>query len=726
MVPSMHCAGCIRTLEKGLAAHSDVVRVRANLSLKQIDVVWTGDAADADEMARRIADLGFDAMPVEKQDDADAKMRRQGRHLMLCLAVAGFASANIMLLSVSVWSGAQAETAKLFALLSGVIAVPAIIFAGSPFFSSAIAALRKRQLNMDVPISLAVLLSLLMSLYEALIGGGETFFDAGVMLLFFLLIGRTLDQLMREKAAGGVRSLARLIPQRATRVAQDGSLSQINLDEVETGMVLRLSPGDRFPVNAKILAGSSAVDRSVVTGEADQMPISEGQVFEAGTLNLNGSLDVEAVSDAQSSFLAEVMDMMRAAETSKGRYRRIADRMASIYAPAVHLLALITLAVWMLATGDFKSSLTAAIAVLIITCPCALGLAVPVTHVVAANRLFREGILMRDGSALERLAEADTVFFDKTGTLTSDRLRLDAKPSLSIDHASVLASLAARSNHPAARAIADAYSHEPLCSLDDVQEVAGSGIEATWHARRIRLGRATWVRELASGSSGNDSAPTCFAIEGEASFGFRLSADLNPGAAAAVQRVTKLGRNTAILSGDHQANVRAVADRLGIACFYAGLMPRGKIAKIEEAAASDKVLMVGDGLNDAPSLAAAHVSMAPANATDVSRASADFIYTRPSLLAVPFAMRLARAANRVVRQNFGIAIVYNCIAVPMAMLGHVTPLVAAIAMSLSSIIVVSNSLRLAFFDRLANAPKRHLQPAQEGSASIFSPAEVSP
>ncbi len=702
MVPSMHCAGCMRTLENGLQQLDGVASARANLSLRQVKVVWAGSNVTPETIVEHIARLGFDSHLVDDADDTETEIRRQSRHLLLCLAVAGFAAANIMLLSVSVWSGAEPETARLFALLSGLIAVPAVFFAGSPFYASAWRALRARRLNMDVPISLAVLLSLFMSLYEALIGGGETFFDAGVMLLFFLLIGRTLDHLMRQKAASGVRSLARLIPKSVTRMGQGGVELQTDLLDVKPGMVLRLLPGDRFPVDAKVVSGSSTADRSVVTGETGDIPISIGDVFEAGTLNLSGIIEVEAKSDATTSFLAEVMELMKAAETSKGRYHRIADRMASIYAPAVHLLALITFVGWMAVTAAAGPSLTAAIAVLIITCPCALGLAVPVTHVVAAERLFHEGILMRDGSALERLAEAETVFFDKTGTLTDESLQLVKKPEMALEHEPVLRALADHSHHPVARAIAGHYPSD-TAKVTNLREISGYGMEAIWRGKRVRFGRTDWVAELGKKLPESEAGSTCFAIEGQVAYPFDLKSDLKPDAVTAVGAIRSLGFDTAILSGDRRTNVATVARRLGVDHWFAGLTPQEKIACIQAESAGHRVLMVGDGLNDAPSLAAAHASMAPANAMDISRASADFVYTRPSLLAVPFAMRLSGAANRIVRQNFAIAILYNCIAVPLAMAGHVTPLVAAIAMSASSIIVVSNSMRLSLFGRIGHA-----------------------
>ena len=718
MVPTMHCANCMRKLETKLQDLTEVQQVRANLSTRQVTVVWRGCDNTVEKIEKHISLLGFDNHIVDPDTDLDAEIQNQGRHLIFCLAVAGFGAANIMLLSVSVWSGAGDETAKMFALLSGLIAVPTVFFAGSPFFSSAFKALSVGQLNMDVPISLAVLLSLFMSLYEALIGGGETFFDAGVMLLFFLLIGRKLDHLMREKAANGIKSLARMIPRKVNRLLADGSVKKVSLSEVEPGMHLQILPGDRFPVDAKVLSGNSAADRSVVTGESEHVPVLVGNAFEAGTLNISSPINVEAITDAGTSFLAEVMEMMKAADTSKGRYRRIADRMSTIYAPAVHLIALATFLGWVFFTGDFKSSLVAAIAVLIITCPCALGLAVPVTHVVAANRLFKEGILMRDGAALERLAEVDTVFFDKTGVLTTDQLKLVNPPELDEDLSAVLHTLAKHSHHPSALAIAKAYPSDNPVELADVTETAGFGIEAIWNGKRVLLGRSNWINQALGSSAIQDPGTTAFAIQDGPGFAFDFGGDLRPDAASAVTRVLSTGNAVQILSGDHNSNVADIANKVGINVWSGGLTPQDKLQKIQDCNLKQKVLMVGDGLNDAPSLAAGHASMAPASATDVSRASADLIFTRPSLLAVPFAMQLSGAANRVVRQNFAIALIYNCIAVPLAIAGQVTPLVAAIAMSLSSFVVISNSLRLTTFK--LNETKAH-QPSVAPAVAPLAP-----
>jgi Cu2+-exporting ATPase len=438
------------------------------------------------------------------------------------LAVAGFAAGNIMLLSVSVWSGAEGATRDLFHLISGLIAIPVVAYSGQVFFKSAAKALAAGRLNMDVPISLAVILALAMSVYESLTGGAEAYFDAAVTLLFFLLIGRYLDNLMRDHARSAVLGLAKMTARGGNVIAPDGTLAYLPADEIEAGMTLRIAPGERIPTDGRVMRGASDLDRSLVTGESAPVSVGINSDVEAGTLNLTGPLDVTVTRKADESFIAEVMQMMEAAENGRGRYVRIADRMARIYAPAVHLLALFAFLGWMIATGgDWHASLYTAISVLIITCPCALGLAVPVVHVIGAARLFRQGILMKDGSALERLAEADTAVFDKTGTLTTGTPRIVAS-DIAPQDAPLAKALAMHSIHPASRAIAAWFSDVPAADISDIHEVPGFGVEGRIDGRRIRLGRAGWVSEIASNPAGDAGAGSGLAFAGEGRGRFRL------------------------------------------------------------------------------------------------------------------------------------------------------------------------------------------------------------
>ena len=703
IVPSMHCIGCIRTIENGLAQLPGVTGARANLSTRRVTVQWQPELDQRLDLIEALAGFGFDASLFDVEEVSNTA-QQSAKQLLTCLAVAGFAAANIMLLSVSVWSGADAETARLFQLISGLIAVPACLFAGRPFFVSALAALRNRRLNMDVPISLAVLMALGMSVHESLVGQHETYFDASVTLLFFLLIGRYLDHRMRERAHSAIMQLSRLVPAGAIRLGADGKQSYVALSELSAGDEILVAAGERVPVDGRVTDGFSDLDRSLVTGESASVTAAPGLEVEAGTLNLSGPLTVCVLRSADKSFVAEIMAMMEAAEHSKSGYVRIADRAAKIYAPVVHILAASSFVGWMIATGgDWHVSIYVSIAVLIITCPCALGLAVPIAQVVAANRLFRSGVMVKDGAALEKLAEADTAVFDKTGTLTLGTPHVSAIEGGGKTQRALASMLAGMSSHPAAKAVANLQENKTGLLLSDVTEHAGFGLTAIWKGGEIRLGRRDWVNQVTTQQAStpdHDCSEVCFAVTGGELVSFRLSDTIRADAASTVKSLQKLGLGSEVLSGDADAPVREVATALGISAVRAGLRPADKVARIKELQLQGRrVLYAGDGLNDAPALGAAHVSIAPASGSDIGRAASDLVFTGKGLSSIVTALSVSRRTGKIVRQNFALAISYNCIAIPFAVLGYVTPLVAAIAMSASSVAVVANSLRLNLVSR---------------------------
>lgn len=694
-VPAIHCGNCISTIERALSDVPGVKSARANLSLKRISLTLENTDALLADIVEKLAGLGFLPQPLslEETGGSDHELNR----LIRALAVAGFATANIMLMSVPVWNGADGTTKELFHFISALIAVPCVAYAGMPFFGSALNALRHRRMNMDVPIALGVTLATVMSLYESFFGSGHAYFDAAVSLLFFLLIGRTLDHMMRFKARAAATNLLQIAAKGGFVVGDNGDLNYLPLEGLAPGMRIRVAAGERFPVDGAVFSGKSDVDRSLVTGESEPVRVTSGMTIEAGTLNLTGPVDLIASRAAGQSFLAEMTRMMTAAEQGRSSYVRVADRMAKIYAPVVHVLSLASFIAWMIWTsGDFHQSLTVAIAVLIITCPCALGLAVPVAHVVAAGRLFGAGILMKDGSALERMANANHVLFDKTGTLTAGRPKIVASTIPIGSIAALAKSLALQSAHPASRALADYLNSETIIALANVHEVAGSGVEAEHEGRKIRLGRLEWVREIGGRSQENAAiGGLAFAVEGSTIHTIELAEALRLDANWTVKTLEQDGLSCGIVSGDAAGPVTRIAAQLELSNFSYDVRPGGKLETIKQAqAAGRNVLMVGDGINDAPALAAASVSMAPSTASDIGRSAADFVFTRPSLAAVVHARDLAVATNAIVRQNFGLAIAYNILAVPLAMSGQLNPLFAAIAMSTSSIIVVGNSMRL--------------------------------
>ncbi len=688
-IPGMRCAACIAKVEGGLADVPGVIAARVNFTNRRVRIEHRPGLTLADLQAA-ITRIGFTAQPFLGEVDTTAN--RETRQLAKALAVAGFAAMNVMLLSVSVWSGAEGSTRSLFHWLSALIALPAVAYAGRPFFTSAWAALRQGRTNMDVPISIGVALTCAMSLYETITGGPHAYFDGAVMLLFFLLAGRLLDSAMRAKAQDSVAALLRQTSPGAQVLLPGGATQWRAAAELAPGMRVLVAAGERFAADGIVETGTSSVDRALITGEAAPEAVKPGSMVLAGTINIDAPLTVRLTAVDDRTVIAEIARLMEQAAQGKSRYVRIADRASRLYAPAVHSLAALSFAGWMLAGAGWHASLLIAVAVLIITCPCALGLAVPVAQVVAAGALMRAGILIKDGSALERLAEADAALFDKTGTLTLGRPVPVGDLPLTEAERPVALALGRASRHPLARALAEALSGEGIvaATLTDLAERPGLGIEARFAGRAVRLGRPDWVGVEAKGGT---VLQTAF----DGGDGVRLLAfsdAMRPDAAATMDRLRQQGLRLAIISGDRAEAVEAVVAELGVSGRH-GMVPADKCAAIEGAqAAGHKVLMVGDGLNDGPALKAAYVSIAPASASDVGQTAADLVFMGDRLMPVAVAVSAARRTMAVVRQNFVLAIGYNVLAVPLAIAGQVTPLVAALAMSGSSLIVVANALRL--------------------------------
>ncbi|WP_341712241.1 heavy metal translocating P-type ATPase [Erythrobacter sp.] len=682
-VPGMRCAGCIAKIERGLGELPGVDAARVNFSAKRVAVRHDAQLDD-EALVEALERLGFESQPVADNplatDDKDAKL------LLRALAVAGFGMMNIMLLSVSVWSGAGGVTREMFHWLSALIALPVVAYSGRPFVASAAMALRYGRTNMDVPISIGVLLATGMSFYETLTGGEHAYFDGAVMLLFFLLAGRALDATMRNRTRAGIGALLGRMGKSAAVLQDDGSTRRISADELFPGMVMLVAAGEALAADGEVIDGAGAIDNAMLTGESTPEPVMVGDTVHAGAVNLSAPLRIRITATKGDTALAEIARLMDEAGQSRSRYVRIADRASRLYAPAVHSLALLAFIGWMLAGAGWHQAMIIAISVLIITCPCAMGLAVPAAQVVASGALVKKGVLVKDGSALERLAEVDTVLFDKTGTLTLGEPRAEIG-DLDAEARSVALGLAQNSRHPLSKGLVASLQAAGTAPAEviGVHEESGQGLLGLWHGTPAALERAE-----AAGSG----LATTLRI-GDRREVIRFSDPLRADAGATVSALSALGLSSQILSGDRTQSVAPVARALGI-LGRGAVQPAEKLVALEALKRQGHLpLMVGDGLNDGPALAAAHASLAPASASDASQQAADAVFLGDRLGPVSLAVRVARETMRIVRQNFVFAIGYNILAVPLALAGMVTPMVAAIAMSLSSLVVVGNSLRLA-------------------------------
>lgn len=686
-VKGARCANCIAKIEKGVAAIPGVENVRLNLSTGKLLVVSQGVAPQ--KILQRVQDIGYEAQPFEAADTLNAD-EAEGQFLLRCLAVSGFATVFVMGLVEGVWFGPDMadSTRQLFFGLAGAVAVPASLYAGQPFFRSAWRGLVARNVNMDIPISLAVLLALGLSIHQAGNQGAHTYFDAAVMLVFLLLIGRYLDFRLRDRARGAARHLLTLQSLLVRRRTPTGEMETVSAKEVAPGDQLLVATGDRIPVNGVVEDHGTELDLSLVTGEILPQQVNVGSPVQAGTIVIGRAVILRATAAVENSLVADLARLLEAGQQTRSTYVRLADRAAVLYVPVVFSLSFLALIGWLVAGAPLSQAITNAIAVLIITCPCALGLAVPAVQIVATERLFKRGVFVKSGDALERLAEIDTAIFDKTGTLTEGMPVLLNAPSLPPGILERAARIARASRHPLARAIASAAGDGPAAA--DVREAAGAGLETGTGHDVERLGSASWC-----GAQERDYQ-LWYRRGMEPSVGFHLQDRLRPDSVALVQSLESRGLKVEMLSGDNAANVRAVAQDVGIASWFSGVTPQQKAVRLQVLREQgSRVLMVGDGINDAAAMALAHVSIAPGTATDISQRASDMVLRGNELSPIVEAIDVARKARRLVLMNFGLAAAYNLTAIPLAAMGYVTPLIAAATMAGSSLLVVANALRLA-------------------------------
>jgi Cu2+-exporting ATPase len=744
MIDGLHCAACVWLIETLLQRQDSVTHARVNMTTRRLHLEWRGTSEDISQIIAPVLQMGYRLIPYDPAA-LERATDRSNRELLRCLAVAGFAAGNVMLLSVSIWAGyfqGMGEyTRDLFHWISALIAMPAAVYAGRPFYRSAIGALTHRRVNMDVPISLAVMLALGMSLFETIRGAPHAYFDSAITLLFFLLIGRYLDGHARGQARSAAEHMLSLRARSVTVITPDGTRKPMAPEKAEPGMVVLVAAGERIGVDGAVIDGESDVDTSVITGESLPANVTTGSKVFAGTANLSAPIRVSVTATGNSTLLAEIVRLMENAEQGRAKYVALADRVARAYAPAVHSLAAITFLGWWIIGGvGWQTALMNAISVLIITCPCALALAVPVVQVLATGRLLRAGILVKSATALERLTAITGVIFDKTGTLTSGRPELIRDPDQNTrenDHALRLAtSMAANSNHPLSRALIRAFPD--VTPATGVQEIPGKGLSMTSPTGEIRLGSLAFceaatastatpaqIRQPALATTGAEKAATeqpksdRFAPPGAApdQAAAVKNSDTGPelwlaepgkaprrfvfrdlprqDARETIESLKSRGLSVALLSGDRRENVSQLAEMVGVEDWHAQLSPADKVFAVESRAHNGACdLMVGDGINDAPALAAAHASMSPATAAEISQNAADIVFQGDRLGSVVTALDIARMSDRLVKQNFGLSFAYNLITIPLAVSGLVTPLIAAVAMSSSSLIVIANALRL--------------------------------
>jgi P-type Cu2+ transporter len=702
------CAACVWLNERHVQALPGVVEFSVNYSTHRARVRWDPDRLALSDILRAIRAIGYHAHPFDP-GTRDQAFQRERRVALRRLAVAGLGMMQIMMLAVALWlAGDTTEHADILQFIrwtAAVLTTPVVFYAALPFFRSAWRDLRHRQLGMDVPVSLAIISTYLASLYSVALGTGEhVYFESVAMFVFFLLTSRYLETMARQRASQAIDRLDRLIPALATRIEADGTEQQVPVVELAPGDRVRVKPGETIPADGRVDDGESTVNQALLTGEPEPCLRRPGDAVTGGTVNIDSPLAVEVTRVGAETTLAAIQRLLDRAQTEKPRLARMAEKGTGHFVAAVLLLTALVGLVWYFFI-DPGRAFWVMVAMLVATCPCALALATPVAITTTTGVLSRMGLLLTRGHAIENLAHARVVCLDKTGTLTLGQPSLVDVQVLdpALDRASLLrlvAALERHSEHPAAKALVRAAGVEPP-PAGAVRNHPGRGIEGEVEGRRLRVGSAAFVAitvpaEPPRAATDAVQRTPVYVSTGDTLLGVCWLADQpRPAVRETISALRDLGLETVLLSGDQAAATAAFGHAMGIETALGGLSPEDKLRYVRERQArGDVVLMAGEGINDAPVLAGADVSLAMGSGTRIAQTQADLILMSDRLAALPEAVRQARWTLRIVRQNIAWAIGYNALALPVAATGLLTPWLAALGMSLSSLLVVGNALRL--------------------------------
>lgn len=694
LVEGLRCAACGWLIEKSLLAVPGVAGAGVNLSTGRVRVRWQSDRVQLRDLLLRIRRLGYRALPF-RGDGALSAFDRERRQSLLRLLVAAFGMMQAMHVAVGFYGAAGAAMdigeRDYLRVISFLVTTPVVFYSGWPFLRNAWTSLRAGMPGMDVPVALAILLAYFASLWAIIVSGPEVWFDSVVMFVFFLSVGRHLELEARRRANRVVDNLSAALPLTATRVSATGD-SVVPAAQLRIGDLVRIRPGETIPADGRITEGSASVDEALLTGEPLPVLRTTGDNVTGGCISTDGVLLVAVQATAGGGRLSRIVDLVQRAQEARPPLQQLADRIATGFVLALLALTAVTWIGWQLA--DPSRAFWVALAVLVVSCPCALSLATPAAYTVATNLLTKLGLLLTRGHALDVLPGVKAVVFDKTGTLTRGRPRVQevvATGALDTETALRLAALLERdSTHPLARAF---HRDDIEGRATDVQAVAGHGLAGTIDGVRYRIGSAQWLASQGLPVP-EDGVPVWLADEHRLLAGFRLGDTARDDAAATVAALHEAGLEVHLLSGDGSGDAARLAQALGIRHVCAGATPERKVQYLEQLRTriGAPVLMIGDGINDAPVLAAADVSLAMGEGTDLARTSADGVLLRSRLALVPHALAVAAATQRTVRQNLGWALGYNLSMIPLAMAGWMPPWFAALGMAASSLLVVLNAL----------------------------------
>ncbi|MCG8611351.1 MAG: heavy metal translocating P-type ATPase [Pseudomonadales bacterium] len=705
-VEGITCAACVWLLEQHLNQQHGVVQFKINHSTQIATAIWNPELTRFSDLLIAIHGIGYSAKPYQA-NEVDELQQKQQKQAIFRLGVAGIGTMQNMMLAVPLYVGALSgisdEFLILFRWVSLLVATPVVLYSAKPFFEAALRDLKTRHLTMDVPVSLAIGGAYLASAWVTLFGGAEVYFDSVCMFTFFLLLGRFFEMRTRFKSTLGIRKLQQLLPTSATRIAPDGTEHVIAAKEVKIGDILHIKQGDTAPCDGTVSEGSSSFDESALTGEFIPVSKKAGDTVLAGTVNIEQTISICASKEANHSRISAILDILQDALQHKPPLARQADKIASYFVAGVLLVATAVAVYWGLNDPDHAFAIT--LSVLVITCPCALSLATPTTLTAATDKLREIGLLIVKGHAIETLAKTNHIVLDKTGTLTEGKLTLKKIKTwengvTETKILDVVGALERHSNHPIASVFRAFGKH----SASQVQIVNGQGIEGVYQNTRYRIGNQRFISEWhsfaaakidQSGESASHLIEVYLASEKEFLATIYLDDNIRKDAAPVIRALHAQRIKTYILSGDRLEVVQPLADQLGIENYKAEASPEDKLNFLKALQSEQNIVtMVGDGINDVPVMAGANVSVAMGNARDFTKVNADSILMNNDLASLEQSIHVSQKSQRIISQNLAWALSYNILALPMAVMGMIPPYLAALGMSLSSLIVVINALRV--------------------------------
>lgn len=718
-IGGMYCSACVWLLDNALKRLNAIKDVSINPATRRAVVRWDADALTFSELLDAIARVGFKPQPTVAglTDDANAGEQRSALRRLIVAAAAGM---QVMMFAVALYAGdhygIDARIEQFLRVISLLVSLPIVFYAARPFFEGAIRGLRARSPGMDLPVAIAIAAAFLASMRATLLGVGEIYFDSVAMFILFLSATRYLEMRARHRSDDYTEALARLLPETVTRLS-DGAAEVVALDRVRVGDTVLLRPGDVVPTDGRVLSGELAIDESLLTGESMPVMRREGMDVFAGSISRTGIASMQVTLTGAATSLAEIGRLLERAKADRPRIALLADRIASRFVIAVIAIAVATGAVWL--NVDPSRAFEVVLATLVVTCPCALALATPAALAAAASRLAGDGFLLVRSRVLDVLTRDPIIVLDKTGTLTAGRptvveteILVDGNARDAAHYQRLAAAIEAGSEHVLARAFAR-FQPEGRIEAETTSARPGCGVEAELDGRRYRIGSLPFVAELghtaAVGMSERDTLTEVYLGDPSGVLArFTIGDEVRADAAAAIGELQRLGYRLVIASGDRSAAVAAIANELKIDAWHAGLTPAEKVELAAELRRNgERIVMVGDGINDAPVLSSADASIAIDAGTALARASADAVVVGKRLGTIVDAARMAERTRRVIRQNVVWAIGYNLTAVPLAAAGLLAPWMAAIGMSLSSLIVVGNALRLQRREHLTQAEHAH-------------------